>query len=235
MTIELTKTQIEALQSGAAHDAGHITIPKTLRGGARQKVVASLVTAKLAAYRAGTLVITTAGMAAIGEVDDAVGAAGRLRAARGRGGRAAGLFRRGAWCGGRCCRGRRHGRERACDDRAERERRRQPTTARPRRPSRPSRPRQPTSNEPATAEPTEPAPADVAQPARATRTGTKQAQLIEMLKRPEGVTVDEVVKALDWQAHTVRGAMAGALKKKLGLTIESEKVDERGRVYRIVG
>jgi hypothetical protein len=54
-----------------------------------------------------------------------------------------------------------------------------------------------------------------------------------MLRRPEGVTVDEVVKALDWQAHTVRGAMSGALKKKLGLTIESKKEAERGRVYRI--
>ena len=75
----------------------------------------------------------------------------------------------------------------------------------------------------------------MAQPARATRTGTKQAQLIEMLRRPEGVTIDEVVKALDWQAHTVRGAMSGALKKKLGLTIESEKVENRGRIYRIVG
>ena len=37
MTIELTKTQIEALQSGAAHEAGHITIPKTLRGGAARR------------------------------------------------------------------------------------------------------------------------------------------------------------------------------------------------------
>jgi hypothetical protein len=55
-----------------------------------------------------------------------------------------------------------------------------------------------------------------------------------MLKRPEGATIAEVVEALQWQAHTVRGAIAGALKKKLGLKIESEKVDaERGRVYRI--
>ena len=54
-----------------------------------------------------------------------------------------------------------------------------------------------------------------------------------MLKRPDGVTIDEVVKALKWQPHTVRGAMAGALKKKLGLKIESEKTEERGRFYRI--
>ena len=65
------------------------------------------------------------------------------------------------------------------------------------------------------------------------RAETKQARLIEMLKRPDGATIDEVVKALKWQSHTVRGAMAGALKKKLGLKIASEKTEQRGRVYRI--
>ena len=64
-----------------------------------------------------------------------------------------------------------------------------------------------------------------------TRDGTKQAQLIAMLR--DGATIDEMVAATGWQSHTVRGAMAGALKKRLGLTIASEK-DERGRVYRIV-
>ena len=68
---------------------------------------------------------------------------------------------------------------------------------------------------------------------KALRAESKQAQLIEMLKRPEGATIDEIVKALDWQAHTVRGAMSGALKKKLGLKVGSEKVDGRGRVYRV--
>jgi predicted ArsR family transcriptional regulator len=67
------------------------------------------------------------------------------------------------------------------------------------------------------------------------RADSKQARLIEMLKRAGGATIDEVVKALGWQPHTVRGAMAGALKKKLGLKIESEKIEERGRVYRIAG
>lgn len=56
-----------------------------------------------------------------------------------------------------------------------------------------------------------------------------------MLKTAKGATIDEIVKALDWQPHTVRGAMAGALKKKLGLNITSEKVEGRGRVYRIPG
>ena len=71
--------------------------------------------------------------------------------------------------------------------------------------------------------------------AKALRPASKQARLIEMLRQPEGVTIDEIVKTLDWQAHTVRGAMSGALKKKLGLAIESEKIDDRGRVYRIAG
>jgi hypothetical protein len=65
------------------------------------------------------------------------------------------------------------------------------------------------------------------------REGTKQAQLIEMPRQPEGATIAEIVAATNWQPHTVRGAIAGALKKKLGLTVTSEKVDERGRVYRI--
>jgi hypothetical protein len=56
-----------------------------------------------------------------------------------------------------------------------------------------------------------------------------------MLRRPEGATVPEVVEATGWQAYTVRGAIAGALKKKLGLQISSEKVEGRGRVYRIRG
>jgi hypothetical protein len=68
---------------------------------------------------------------------------------------------------------------------------------------------------------------------RATRENTKQARLIEMLKRPKGASIDEIVEALDWQPHTVRGAIAGALKKKLGLDVTSEKSDKRGRVYRI--
>jgi DNA-binding MarR family transcriptional regulator len=68
---------------------------------------------------------------------------------------------------------------------------------------------------------------------REPRTDTKQAQLIAMLKRARGVTVEEIAEELDWQHHTVRGAMAGALKKKLGLKIVSEKHDKRGRVYRI--
>jgi hypothetical protein len=67
------------------------------------------------------------------------------------------------------------------------------------------------------------------------RASTKQAQLIEMLRAPDGATIDEIVAATGWQPHTVRGAIAGALKKKLRLTVTSDKVDGRGRVYRIAG
>ena len=68
---------------------------------------------------------------------------------------------------------------------------------------------------------------------RKPRTNTKQAQMIAMLRRTKGATIEEMATELGWQHHTVRGAMAGALKKKLGLDITSEKVEGRGRVYRI--
>lgn len=83
---------------------------------------------------------------------------------------------------------------------------------------------------PDTATETDPAPK-----ARTPREGTKQAALIAMLRAPEGATIDEIATALEWAGHTVRGAMAGALKKKLGLTVTSEKVADRGRIYRIEG
>ena len=66
-----------------------------------------------------------------------------------------------------------------------------------------------------------------------TRDGSKQSQLIAMLRRAKGATIDEIVNALEWQPHTVRGAIAGALKKKLGLDVTSEKDEKRGRIYRI--
>jgi hypothetical protein len=68
---------------------------------------------------------------------------------------------------------------------------------------------------------------------RAKREGTKQAVLIDLLKRPEGATLPQMVEATNWMVHTVRGAMAGALKKKLGLEITSEKQPGSDRIYRI--
>jgi hypothetical protein len=61
---------------------------------------------------------------------------------------------------------------------------------------------------------------------------SKQDEVIAMLRRPEGATVDEVASAMGWQRHTVRGLFSGTLKKKLGLTLASAQ-EERGRVYRI--
>ncbi len=75
---------------------------------------------------------------------------------------------------------------------------------------------------------TEPAPKT-----RTPREGTKQATLIAMLRAPDGATIEEIMAATGWQSHTVRGAMAGALKKKLGLEVTSEKVENRGRVYKL--
>ena len=69
----------------------------------------------------------------------------------------------------------------------------------------------------------------------AVRPGTKQALLIDLLKRKKGATIDEAVEATGWQPHSVRGAISGTLKKKLGLAVTSERVGNRGRVYRIAG
>ncbi len=73
-----------------------------------------------------------------------------------------------------------------------------------------------------------------ARTAAAVRPGTKQAMLIDLLRRPKGATIAELVAVTSWQPHSVRGAISGALKKKLGLTVTSENVGKRGRVYHIV-
>jgi cell division septation protein DedD len=65
------------------------------------------------------------------------------------------------------------------------------------------------------------------------RSSTKQALLVGLLQRKEGATTAEAVKATGWQPHSVRGAISGTLKKKLGLAVVSDKVEGRGRVYRI--
>ena len=77
--------------------------------------------------------------------------------------------------------------------------------------------------------------ADAAPPGSspAVRPGTKQALLIDLLRRDGGATIGEIVEAIGWQPHSVRGAISGAVKKKLGLIVASETVDGRGRIYRI--
>ena len=82
-------------------------------------------------------------------------------------------------------------------------------------------------------EPIETSPdADAPKPV-AIRAGTKQAQIIALLQRPEGATIGQIVEATGWQPHTVLGTFAGAFKKKLGLTLSSSKDDHGQRVYRI--
>ena len=60
------------------------------------------------------------------------------------------------------------------------------------------------------------------------RPGTKQALLIDLLKRPEGATAEQIAERTGWRHHTIRGAIAGALKRKLGLTIEATRVRKVG-------
>ena len=67
-----------------------------------------------------------------------------------------------------------------------------------------------------------------------TRENSKQAAVVQMLQRPDGTTIRQIMETTGWQAHTVRGTFAGALKKKLGLNIVSAKDATGERVYRIV-
>ena len=108
----------------------------------------------------------------------------------------------------------------------------------------PTRKAKATKAAPATSEPeaaTEGAPTAKPVP----RAGTKQALMIDMLKRPEGATVEQIAAATGWQHHTIRGAISGALKKKLGLSVKAIRIREVGpnqtgakgsaTVYRITG
>ena len=63
---------------------------------------------------------------------------------------------------------------------------------------------------------------------------SKQSRVVEMLRAPGGATIAAVMKVTGWQQHSVRGFLAGAVKKKMGLELTSETSDD-GRVYRIGG
>jgi Protein of unknown function (DUF3489) len=71
-----------------------------------------------------------------------------------------------------------------------------------------------------------------ASPKSATRPGTKHAHIVAMLRAPAGATIAAMMAATEWQQHSVRGFLAGVVRKKLSLNLVSEKTD-KGRVYRI--
>jgi len=66
------------------------------------------------------------------------------------------------------------------------------------------------------------------------RDGSKKAEVLVLLKRKNGVTLAEIMKATGWQAHSVRGFISGTLGKKMGLTVESTKREDGERVYTLV-
>jgi hypothetical protein len=72
-----------------------------------------------------------------------------------------------------------------------------------------------------------------AKDASAARDGSKAAKVLDLLKRPEGVTLAELMKATGWHAHSVRGFLSGTVGKKMGLTLASAKAEDGERTYSV--
>ena len=69
--------------------------------------------------------------------------------------------------------------------------------------------------------------------ARTPRENSKKAIVLELLRRPDGATIADIMAATEWQAHSVRGFLSGSLAKKMGLTLESAKRADGVRIYHI--
>ena len=65
------------------------------------------------------------------------------------------------------------------------------------------------------------------------RDGSKAAKVLDLLKRPDGVTLKDLTKATGWQAHSVRGFLSGAIRKKMGLAVTSTKAEDGERTYSV--
>ena len=85
------------------------------------------------------------------------------------------------------------------------------------------------------ARPAKKAPTKAAAKAKGNREGSKTAQVLELIKRPGGATLQELMAATEWQPHSIRGFISGTLGKKLGLSVESAKSEEGKRTYSLKG
>ena len=79
---------------------------------------------------------------------------------------------------------------------------------------------------------TQSAPADIKTTSSTSRAETKHARILAMLRAPAGTTIAAIMTATDWQQHSVRGFLAGVVRKKLGLNLVSEQTD-KGRIYQV--